>query len=185
MNMTTEDKPQEDAAAEPEREADAPEEGGTGEGCGCQDIDELRAKCEEYLAGWQRAQADYANLQKDVEKMRAELAKFAASELIEKLLPVLDGFAMAGSHTPRTEDDQVLKWCQGVTHIQVQLENTLSQAGLTIIDEADVPFDPEVHEAVLRRTEEGVQPDTVIEVVEQGYRLHDKLIRPAKVIVAE
>lgn len=149
------------------------------------ELDDVRDKTGEYLAGWQRAQADYANLKKDVERMREELAKFACAGLIEKMLPVLDNFANAGAHAPDTKDDAVLQWCQGISHVQTQLEQVLHEAGLMIIDEADVPFDPERHEAMIREATDGVESGTVLAVLMPGYSLHDRVLRAAKVKVAE
>lgn len=148
-------------------------------------MDDVQDKAGEYLAGWQRAQADYANLKKDVERMREDLAKFACAGLIEKLLPVLDNFASAGAHAPDTKDDAVLQWCQGINHVQTQFEQVLYGAGLTIIDGDNVPFDPERHEAMIREAVDGVEPGTVIEILAPGYALYDKVLRAAKVKVAE
>lgn len=148
-------------------------------------MDDVQDKAGEYLAGWQRAQADYANLKKDVERMREDLAKFACAGLIEKLLPVLDNFASAGAHAPDTKDDAVLQWCQGINHVQTQFEQVLYGAGLTIIDGDNVPFDPERHEAMMREVVDGVEPGTVIEILAPGYALYDKVLRAAKVKVAE
>lgn len=148
-------------------------------------VDDVQDKAEEYLAGWQRAQADYANLKKDVERMREDLAKFACAGLIEKLLPVLDNFANAGAHAPDTKDDTVMQWYEGITHVQTQFEQVLYGAGLTIIEEDNVPFDPERHEAMMREAVDGVEAGIVIEILVPGYALHDKVLRAAKVKVAE
>ncbi len=113
------------------------------------------------------------------------MAKFACAGLIEKLLPVLDNFANAGAHAPDTKDDAVLQWCQGISHVQTQLEQVLHEAGLTIIDETDVPFDPERHEAMVREPADGVASETVIAVLMPGSALYDKVLRAAKVKVAE
>lgn len=150
-----------------------------------EELDDVQDKAGEYLAGWQRAQADYANLKKDVDRMREDLAKFACAGLIEKLLPVLDNFSNAGAHAPDTKDDTVLQWCQGISHVQTQFEQVLHEAGLTIIDEDNVPFDPERHEAMMREPVDGAASDTVVAVLMPGYALHDKVLRAAKVKVAE
>jgi len=171
--MEEEVKQEEQAPADPAEEA------------ANEQLDETAAKANEYLAGWQRAQADYANLKKDVERMREEMAKYACAGLIEKLMPVMDGFAKAAAHAPETADEKVIQWTQGIGHVQVQLEKVLADAGLAIIDDANVPFDPMVHEAMLREHREGAPPDTVIEILEPGYMIHDRVIRPAKVKVAE
>lgn len=148
-------------------------------------MDDVEDKAEEYLAGWQRAQADYANLKKDVERMHEDLAKFACAGLIEKLLPVLDNFTNAGAHAPDTKDDTVMQWYEGISHVQTQFEQVLYGAGLTIIEEDHIPFDPERHEAMMREAVDGVEAGTVIEILVPGYALHDKVLRAAKVKVAE
>ncbi len=147
----------------------------------------FKARADEYLAGWKRALADYANLQKAAEKAREDLVKFACAGLVGNLLPVLEGFRKAAGQVPQPGADEAAlrQWIEGVRLIEQQLENVLKKAGLTAVAETGAAFDPVVHEAMMTRKQDGVEPGQVIEVLEAGYRLHDKVIRAAKVVVSE
>ncbi len=146
-----------------------------------------KAKADAYLAGWKRALADYANLQKAAEKSREDVVKFACAGLVGSLLPVLEGFRKAAGQVPPPEADAAAlrQWIEGVKLIEQQLENALKKAGLTAIAETGAAFDPVVHEAMMTRKQDGAEAGKILEVLEAGYRLHDKVIRPAKVVVSE
>jgi len=153
-------------------------------------VDELslsKARADEYLAGWKRALADYANLQKAAEKAREDVVKFACAGIVGNLVPVLEGFRKAAGQVPAPGADEAAlrQWIDGVKLIEQQLENVLKKAGLSAVAETGVAFDPVVHEAMMARKQEGVEPGKIIEVLEAGYRLHDRVIRPAKVVVSE
>ncbi len=153
-------------------------------------IDELaqaQALAEEHMAGWKRAMADYANLKKETERDRVEIAKYASSTLVFSLLPVLDSFTKATAARPSDSEAQKLaQWADGVALIRAQFENAMKNAGVMHIDEHGVPFDPSRHEAMMmEKSNEGIAPGTIIRVLEPGYTLHDRVIRPAKVVVAE
>lgn len=150
--------------------------------------DDLQKKCDEYLEGWKRAMADYANLKKENERGQTELAKYAAAGLVASLLPVLDGFTKAEAAKPArlAEAARHAQWSDGVSLVKAQFESVLKNAGVTAIDETGVPFDPSKHEAMIMEKRDKDHPaGEVIRVLESGYRLHDRVIRPAKVVVAE
>lgn len=152
--------------------------------------DELAAakkQAEEYLNGWKRAMADYANLQKEVGRFKDEFAQFACAGLIQEFLPVLDNFlkAAAAEPPPEAEAVAVRRWAAGLMQVRQQFEAALRKAGVEPITAADAPFDPALHDALLTQKKNGVPTGQVIEVVTPGYRLNGKVIRPAKVIVAE
>jgi molecular chaperone GrpE len=140
---------------------------------------EAQAKAEEYLAGWKRATADYANLKRESERAREEFGKYAAAALVNELLPVYDNLRKALMQRPAD------KWADGIAHVASQFEKTLRDSGVAAIEETGVPFDPVRHEAMLTETHEGVASGTVVKVLESGYLLHEKVLRPAKVTVAE
>lgn len=140
---------------------------------------------DEYLAGWQRAKADYTNLLKDMDAMRLELTRYACAGLIKELLPVLDNLKKALEQKPEGAEDEAGKWAEGIGHIRSQFVSVLERAGVTAIDETGVAFDPEVHDAMMREAKKGARPGTVLKVAEPGYKVHDRVIRAAKVIVAE
>lgn len=110
------------------------------------DLELLEKKNQEYLAGWQRAKADYLNLKKESEKKYQDLIKFANAGLIMEILPVLDNFKLAIAHIP--EDQRGLDWVIGIMHIKKQLEDFLKNLGIEEIKTVGEKFNPEFHEAV-------------------------------------
>jgi molecular chaperone GrpE len=151
------------------------------------DLVQLIAKIEEEsaynLAGWQRAQADYQNLKKELEKTRLDSIKLANKALIENLIPVFDNFALATKHLPLELQNN--NWVQGIVYIHKQLQSILIDEGVEIIDPVGEIFDPNMHEAVDSiELEDSSKQNTIIEVLQVGYKLNDSLIRSARVKVA-
>lgn len=141
------------------------------------------AEKKEYLDGWQRMRADFANARKEEDARRGELIKFASEGLVEDLLPILDSFSMAFSNTEAWEKVDA-NWRKGVEYIYTQFLSVLEARGLTEIGISGERVDPRLHIAVeIMSTEEENREDTVVEVVQKGYRLHSKVIRPARVKV--
>lgn len=145
--------------------------------------------CEQYLAGWKRAQADYQNLQKQMELDRVERAKFANERLLSSLLPAIDQFSLALSFIPSTdalpeaEKKTWNTWLIGVKAVYSLWNQTATQAGLEVIP-TNIPFDPQLHEAVAEEVSD--QPEgTIVRVVQPGWRLHGKVLQPARVMVAK
>jgi molecular chaperone GrpE len=150
-----------------------------------------RAKADENMAGWQRATADYANLKREMERSNSELSKYAVGSFLNKLLPVVDSFRKATEQRPLKDGEpldetRIKQWADGVTLIRGQLDSVLGSAGVKPIDQIGIPFDPNMHEAMMMKpaTPEAAA-GTVVAVLEPGYLLHEKVIRPAKVVVAE
>jgi molecular chaperone GrpE len=139
---------------------------------------EAKAKAEANLAGWQRAQADFINYKKRAEQEKQDLSKFANSVLILSLLPVLDDFERAFSSIPHSM--KKLSWLDGIKLIERKLWAVLEAQGLSPIKALGEPFDPTLHEAV--RQDKG-QEGIVIEEIQKGYLLEDRVIRPAMVVV--
>lgn len=147
-------------------------------------IEELKKQADQYLAGWQRAKADYENLEKQTARDRAELIKNSNQDLIMAILPVLDNLEMAEAHKPDVAaDGAVGQWMSGVDNTFHQLKQILEQLGLERIKVLGKEFDPNIMEAVERREEAGRKEDEVIEELMAGYKLNDKIIRPARVVV--
>ncbi len=139
---------------------------------------EAKAKAEEYYAGWQRAQADFINYKRRSEQEGVETRKFANTVLILSILPVLDDLERALASIPPRQAK--LSWVDGIRLIQRKLQSNLEAQGVSQIKALGETFDPNLHEAArLGRGEEGI----VIEELEKGYKLHDKIIRPSKVVV--
>ncbi len=142
-----------------------------------------KAERQEYLDGWQRSKADFANLKKRTEDDLVEFRKFAREELISDLLPVLESFAMAMSNKETWEKVDP-NWRKGVEYIHSQLLNTLATHGLTEEIPLGKPFDPREHTAVDEvTTDDPTQFHMIAEVVQPGYRLSGKLIRSPRVKV--
>ncbi|MFH1485785.1 MAG: nucleotide exchange factor GrpE [Chloroflexota bacterium] len=138
------------------------------------------AKAEEYLKNWQRTQADFINYKKRTEQQQGETAKFANSMLILNILPVLDDFERAIDNVSTKMAG--LTWVEGMNLIYRKLQGVLEASGLTKIEAAGEDFDPNLHEALM--TVEG-EEGKVIEEVQKGYKLHDRVIRPSLVKVGK
>ena len=146
-----------------------------------QQLEEARAQGDEHLRAWQRAAADFSNYRRRTDEERETLARFANAALISRLLAVLDDFDRALEHVPADAHEG---WVDGVRLVERKLRSVLEAEGLTPIETVGQPFDPNVHEAVVHE-ETGDHPDNqVIGELQRGYRLHDRVLRPALVRVA-
>lgn len=145
------------------------------------ELQRASARAEELAGRWQRTQADFINYKRRVEQERSELAKVANLGLVARILPVVDDFERAMATLPR--ELYRLTWIEGVALIQRKLEYMLEQEGLTPIEALGKDFDPALHEVVT--VEEGVAPHEgqVVAELQRGYRLHDRVLRPALVKV--
>lgn len=137
---------------------------------------------DEYLDTLQRLQADFANYRKRVARDSEESSNRVSSEIVEELLPVLDNFERA-LKAAIEHDEKVLS--EGVELVYRQLREVLDRRGLCEIEAAGEDFDPCHHEAVLCQPSPHHDEGKVIDVLEKGYRVNDKVVRPAKVIVSE
>jgi len=152
------------------------------EGCDCENCEEcqsVKQQLEEMTLKYKRALADYQNLEKRVAEGRSELAAWAGAQVIQKILPVMDHFdkALAGV----SEEEAKSGWFKGVKMSVLQLQQVMRDEGLEQI-ETDGQFDPTLHEAV--DTKEGKDGE-VLEVVEKGWKLHGKIVKPARVVVGK
>ncbi len=140
------------------------------------------AEKEEYLAGWQRAKADLVNMKREADTERKMRAKFAEEDVIESLLPVLDSFNLARGNKEAWEKVDE-NWRQGIEYIHSQLLRTLSERGLTEINpQIGSTFDIMKHAGVENIVTDDAEKDGMIaEVVQKGYELSGKVIRPARV----
>jgi molecular chaperone GrpE len=138
-------------------------------------------RAEELTNDLKRMAADFANYRKRNEAERTEFAKFAKSDLISKILDVLDGFDRALATIP--EELKGTPWVEGMWLLERKLRGILEVEGLKPVDSIGAQFDPYQHEAVAHISSD--QPEgTVIAEHQKAYRLHDKLIRPALVTVS-
>lgn len=143
-----------------------------------QALAEEKKKAEAHLTGWQRAQADFINYKRRNEQEREETGKFANTVLMLSLLPILDDFERAFAAIPARSAKS--SWATGIRLIERKLRASLEAQGLSQIKVLGEPFDPNFHEAV--RQDKG-KDGIVVEELQRGYKLHDRVIRPAKVVV--
>lgn len=137
---------------------------------------------QEYLAGWQRARAELDNFRKRVQARQHEQVTHHVQRVLEPVLSLNDNFRAMIDHVPAELADHA--WAQGVLHIARQLNDILTQFGVTVVGDVGDTFDPRLHEA-LEDVANTAQPSgTIVEVVQVGYQLNDKIIRPAKVKIA-
>ncbi len=134
-----------------------------------------------------RRQADFENYRKRIERERQELHSRVVADLVKKLLPVLDNLtrALDSERSVETSESQEFRhFLHGVELISRQLSDVLDSFGVQIIPAVGERFDPHVHEAVVSEPSDEHEPDTVIEEMSRGYRIGDRLLRPAMVKVA-
>jgi molecular chaperone GrpE len=146
------------------------------------EVTELRAKADEYLDGWQRARADFANYKKRIERDQEEARGRAAAALLAKILPVEDDLRRAVRERPEAEGYP--HWADGIELIQRKLAALLEAEGVELIPADGVAFDPALHEAVTYEPSNDHKEGEIIEVIQQGYRLGERVLRPARVRVA-
>lgn len=148
-----------------------------------QNIEEIKAECDKYLAGWQRAQADYENLKRETTARNGQLSQMVLEGMLMEMLPSLDSLQMALAHAPAEPKD----WVDGIRHIERHFVDSFRQLGVDVVDALGKPFDPACMEAIgrIEQKELGNVVDTVVEVKQAGYRIGEKCLRPVKVIVGK
>ena len=152
--------------------------GAAGSGGGVTDAS-LRAENQQLKDRVLRTLADFDNYRKRSDREKADFFRYALAGTLKDLLPVLDNFDRALDHAESGDD-----FHKGVSLIYKQLFDVLQKAGLKPIEESNVRFDPNIHEAVIREEDPSVPSHTVVAVLQKGYFLHDRLLRPAMVKVA-
>lgn len=139
----------------------------------------LREELRKVKDAYVRSLADLDNYRKRAERDRVEYRKFAISEVMRELLPVLDNFERALDHSDAADEFHT-----GIELIYKQLSDALQKMGLTSIGEVGAEFDPNVHEAIARDEESDLPHHTISAVLQKGYLLNERLLRPALVRVA-
>ncbi len=144
-----------------------------------QALAEEKQKAEDYLANWQRAQADFINYKRRTEEERQDFNRFTNANLILNLLPILDDLDRALNSVPPAKSAKH-SWVEGIRLVDRKLRTILETQGLVPIKALGEPFDPNFHEAVRQgKGKEGI----VVEELQKGYMIHDRLLRPSKVVV--
>ncbi|UPK42351.1 nucleotide exchange factor GrpE [Paenibacillus pabuli] len=146
------------------------------------EIARLKAEAEENQQRFVRAQADFDNFRRRTQKEKEELAKYASMKLVTELVPVIDNFERAMATVP--EGTEVESFSKGIQMIFRQLETVLNNEGLTAMDSVGQPFNPEFHQAIMSVESDEYEEGIVVEEVQKGYMLKDKVLRPAMVKVS-
>ena len=149
---------------------------------------ELKTRAAKADENWERllrTTADFDNFKKRAAREKIESAQYATASVLQKLLPVLDNFEMALAAAQAATDAKNTSLSSGVSMIQSQLKSVLGESGLEEIDAAGKPFDPNFHEAVSEQESADVPEGHVLQQLRRGYKLKDRLLRAATVIVAK
>jgi molecular chaperone GrpE len=145
-------------------------------------LEELESKAEEYLDGWQRSRAEFANYKKRILKEQAEIHQTARGEVIKLYLDIADDLERALAEKPVSEQGEF--WAEGIEIILQKLRARLESEGLKPMNALGQEFDPNLHEALMKEENDDFESGQIIEVMHQGYWLGDKVLRPALVRVA-
>jgi len=136
----------------------------------------------EAKAGWQRNAADFANYRRRTEQDREQMVELANEILLAKLLAIVDDFDRAIANMP--PELQGVSWVEGIVAIDRKLRLLLDSEGLVPIEAVGLPFDPHQHEAIVQEPSTTVPEGTVTAELQRGYRIRDRVLRPAMVAVA-
>ena len=184
------DQPQSESEA-PVEEADSPEAGGESlvmdlspkEIMELQtQLEESQAKADEYLDGWQRARAEFTNYKKRVERDRVRFHNDAVGDVAKRFLPVVDDLERAIKDRPQEGDGAT--WAKGIDLIYRKMLKVLEADGITPMQAEGEMFDPNLHEAIVKTESDEHECEQVIEVLQQGYMIGDRVLRPAQVRIA-
>src|SRR4051812_36563852 len=149
------------------------------------EIGDLRKKAgerDEYLSLAQRTHAEFQNYQKRIQREREQDRKYSFGPIALDLLPLYDNLERALAAARQVGEQGPL--AQGVAMVESQFLDILKRHGVTPIDALGKPFDPHLHQAVMQKPTSDVPPNTVVQVIEQGFTNQDRVLRPAKVVVS-
>jgi len=151
-------------------------------------LEELKQRAAKADENWERllrTTADFDNVKKRATREKQDAVKFANENLLQKLVPVLDTFDMALTAIQNGKQESTQSLQTGITMVHQQLKSALVDAGLEEIDATNKPFDPNLHEALSQKETSEVPEGQVVQQVRKGYKLRERLLRPASVIVAK
>ena len=146
------------------------------------ELSEWQSKANEYLDGWQRARAEFANYKKRIEREQTLAHQYASAAVIKRFLEVLDDLERALKNRPLEGDGNT--WAQGIDLIYRKLNTILESSGVQPIEAIGQTFDPTLHEAISHEDLQGYESGQIIEVIKQGYLIGERVLRPALVRVA-
>ena len=145
-------------------------------------LEEMDKKAEEYLDGWQRARAEFANYKKRILRENMDIRQVARGEVIKLYLDIADDLDRALQEKPETGDGET--WAEGIEIIFQKLHARLEMEGIKPMNPIGEEFDPNIHEALMKEESEEFESGQIIEVMQEGYWIGDKVLRPALVRVA-
>lgn len=145
-------------------------------------LDEMTARAEEYLDGWQRSRAEFANYKKRILKENSEIHQAARGEVIKLYLDIVDDLDRALQERPATEEGEA--WARGIEIIFQKLRSRMEAEGVKPMNPVGEDFDPNIHEALMKEENDDYESGKIIEVMQEGYWIGDKVLRPAQVRVA-
>jgi molecular chaperone GrpE len=148
-----------------------------------EEIKKLQEQAEKYKNDYLYLRADFDNFKKQSIKERSDLIKYGAERFIRDLLGILDNFERALQTNVTSENFSTYK--QGVEITATELKNLLQKHGIQEVPSQGLPFDPNLHEALSSEQTDQVAPGHITKVFQKAYKLHDKLVRPAQVVVAQ
>jgi len=146
------------------------------------ELGEMTTKAEEYLDGWQRARAEFANYKKRVLRENTDIRQMARGEVIKLYLDIADDLGRALQEKPESGEEET--WADGIEIIFQKLRSRLEAEGINPMNPLGEEFDPNIHEALMKEESEEYESGQIIEVMQEGYWIGDKVLRPALVRVA-
>jgi len=146
-------------------------------------LEEAKTKANEYLDGWQRARADFANYKKRVERDQSNTYQLATGSVIKRFLEVLDDLDRALKNRP--ESGEGANWANGIELVYRKLISILESEGVVPMKSDGMEFDPNLHEAISSEQSDLHKSGEIIETLQQGYMIGDRVLRPAVVRVAK
>ena len=150
-----------------------------------EELAQVRTELEELRDRWIRLNADFENFRRRTLKEREEAYQFGHQALAKDLLPAVDNLERAVDAARKSGVVDLESLLQGLELVQRDLGSVLAKHGMTEVEALGQPFDPSLHEALVQVPDETVPPNTVVQVFQKGYRLRDRLLRPAQVVVSK
>jgi molecular chaperone GrpE len=150
-----------------------------------EEVERMAGQLVENRDKYVRLLADFDNFRRRAHKDRQDVVQFGHENLVKDLLSTVDNLDRAIEHAHQSDDGDLGSLLQGVELVQRELYAVLAQHEVNVINAAGSEFDPALHEAMAQVQDDSVPPNTVIEVLQKGYQLRDRLLRPARVVVAK
>ena len=147
------------------------------------DLSQIQAKADEYLDGWQRALAEFANYKKRIERDREQYYRSATGSIVKRYLEVMDDLERALKNRP--QEGEGATWSDGIELIYRKLQSILEAEGVKAMGAEGKLFDPNLHEAITSEPSDEHESGEIIEVLQKGYMMGDRVLRPAVVRVAQ